>query len=93
MITIIVMTCTTPIWIMFYIRERATGAKHLQFTSGINIFIFWFISFLCDLLIFVVISLCIVIAIVPFQVDGYKSADELGNNSVLIWYIKFHLLF
>lgn len=71
-----------PICAIFYIKERTTDAKHLQFTCGANVFIFWFTSFICDLLIYIVMSLCILITLLMFQVEGYNTAEGLGNNSV-----------
>lgn len=74
------MAFVSSSYILFYVRERVTNAKHLQFVSGVKPFIFWIISFLCDFLIFIVTTVIILIVLGAFQEQGFKTADDLGND-------------
>lgn len=70
---------TYPIYVLFYIRERATGAKHLQFVSGVDVLIFWLVSFICDFCIVLISSACILAIFKFYAVEGYSTIDELGS--------------
>lgn len=72
------MAFVSSFYILFYIRERATKAKHLQFVSGADVFIFWGISFLWDIFTFFVTALFTVITIAAIQLDGFNTFDDLG---------------
>lgn len=66
-------------YVFFYVKERVIKAKHLQFLSGVGVFMFWGTSVLYDLLSFAVIVILIVIAVVAFQVEGYNSFEDIGK--------------
>lgn len=68
-------------FVLFYTRERATNAKHLQYVSGMSVCIFWFVAFIFDLFIFFVVSLCFVITLVAVQLDGFTTLLECGTLS------------
>lgn len=80
------MVCLSSYFVVFYIRERATNAKHLQLVSGVDVFTFWGVAFIFDQLIFLIISLCIVLVLAAFQIDGYKTLEENGTADRLISY-------
>lgn len=61
---------------MFYIKERSTGAKHLQVVSGVGPVTYWMASFAWDLVNYMIPILVILIVFVAFQVDAYL--DRLG---------------
>lgn len=73
------MSIISAFYIMFYIRERVTKSKHLQFVSGVEVFTFWVTAFLWDLITYIVIAVAIVITLVIFQEDGFSTATELGR--------------
>lgn len=72
------MTFVSSFYILFCVRERVTKAKHLQFVSGANVFMFWFSSYLFDFIHFAILSVLLIITLAAFQEDGFKTAPELG---------------
>lgn len=75
------MIFVTPLYLLFYVRERVVNAKHLQFVSGATVSIFWIVSYIWDLLTFILTAVCLIIVIVAFQEKGYNTAPDLGNNN------------
>lgn len=73
------MAFVSSFYVMFYIRERACKSKHLQFLSGVDVLSFWLPAFFCDMLTFIITSLCIIITFAIFQEDGFSTAEELGK--------------
>ncbi|KAF5273700.1 hypothetical protein FQA39_LY07390 [Lamprigera yunnana] len=79
------MAFVSSFYIMFYVRERISKSKHLQFVSGVKVFAFWIPSFFCDMVTFVLTSLCLIITLLIFHEDGFTTAAELGRTfSVLL---------
>lgn len=72
------MAFVASFYILFYIRERVTKSKHLQFVSGVNVFAFWGTSFVVDLFTYIVTVCAILITLVALQEDGFSTADEIG---------------
>ncbi|KAH0819471.1 hypothetical protein GEV33_003320 [Tenebrio molitor] len=72
------MAFVASFYILFYIRERVSKAKHLQFVSGVNVVVFWGTSFLCDMVTYLLTMIAILITFAALQEDGYKTPDELG---------------
>jgi hypothetical protein len=81
------MTFVASFFILFYIRERVSKFKHLQFVSGVNAMIFWGISFLSDLITYAVIAAAILITMAALQEDSYKTPGELGRSDLITWQI------
>jgi ATP-binding cassette, subfamily A (ABC1), member 3 len=50
------MSFVASFFIIVYIKERVTKAKHLQFVSGINVIMYWLTAFLWDFLLFLMIA-------------------------------------
>lgn len=67
------MAFVTAMFVMFYIKERVTRAKLLQFVSGVNKFIFWITSFVIDYVIFILISLLFIGILAAYQKAGYST--------------------
>lgn len=72
------MAFVSSFYVLFYVRERVCKSKHLQFVSGVKVYIFWLMSFLCDLITFIVTIIAIIITLACFQEDGFRSANDLG---------------
>lgn len=66
-------------FILFYIKERVTRSKLLQFVSGVNIKIYWLISFFYDYAAFVLTILLYLAVLVSFQETGWKTFTEIGR--------------
>lgn len=71
-------------FVMFFIKERVTRAKLLQFVSGANKTIFWLTSFVIDYAVFFLISLLYIGVLAAYREDGYREFAELGRNFMLI---------
>lgn len=64
--------------VMFYIQERVSKMKMLQFIAGVNAAIFWAISFLFDFTLYLVTSLICYITIAAFGEENWSTAAELS---------------
>lgn len=89
-------------FIIFLIRERAVGAKHLQVVSGVGPFAFWVSTFVWDLINYTIPVLIILILFAAFGTDAYVDDNRLGlvflvfmlyGFSVLPFVYLFHYLF
>lgn len=71
-------------FVMFFIKERVSRAKLLQFVSGANKTIFWITSFVVDYLVFFLISLLYIAVQAAYRKEGYSEFAELARNFLLI---------
>ncbi|KAG6447126.1 ATP-binding cassette sub-family A member 2 [Manduca sexta] len=69
----------SAVFIMFYIKERASGAKLLQKAAGIQPIVLWGSSAVFDWFWFLIVCVTIIISCAIFQVIGLSTAAELGN--------------
>lgn len=74
----------TAMYVLFYIKERVSRAKLLQFVSGVNKVIFWMTSFVIDYLQFLLITLLLLGVLAAYQKDGFSTVPELGRNFILL---------
>lgn len=65
-------------FIIFLIRERATGAKHLQKVSGVGSLTYWLSNYCWDLINYLVPVLIILIVFAAFQSAAYVEDNRLG---------------
>lgn len=72
------MAFLTSSFCYFLIRERQTGAKHLQVVSGVGPFSFWLASFAWDLVNYLIPCLALLIVFAAFQVAAYTDDNNLG---------------
>ncbi|XP_044750000.1 phospholipid-transporting ATPase ABCA1-like isoform X2 [Coccinella septempunctata] len=72
-------------YVMFNIRERMCQAKHLQFVSGINVYIFWLISFIADFITYLIPSIAIIIAFSILQPKGLASFESLSYLALIMF--------
>ncbi|XP_058456303.1 phospholipid-transporting ATPase ABCA3-like isoform X2 [Malaya genurostris] len=78
------MAFVGAMYIMFNIKERASGAKLLQFVSGVNAVIFWSISFLWDYFVFMVAMVLYIATLAAFQEEGWSSPAELSRVVIVM---------
>ena len=64
-------------FVIFLIKERVSNAKHLQFVSGANFWMFWTANFLLDYCYYVVPCVIIVVVLVAFQAESFKDTEVL----------------
>ena len=62
------MAFLTSSFCHFLIRERQTGAKHLQVVSGVGPFAFWVASFAWDFINYIIPCLVLLVIFTGFQV-------------------------
>lgn len=78
------MCFVAAFYIIFYIRERVSKSKLLQFVSGINIWTFWITAFLWDLVTFVFTVVVVLVTVLVFQEEGWRTADDMGRLFMLL---------
>lgn len=83
------MAFVTAMFVVFYIRERISRAKLLQFVSGVNKVIFWMTSYIIDYSIFILISLAFIAVLAAYQQDGIKTFEELARNFLILFLFGF----
>ncbi|XP_063925793.1 phospholipid-transporting ATPase ABCA3-like isoform X3 [Zophobas morio] len=86
------MAFVSSFYVLFYVKERVCKSKHLQFVSGVKVYIFWIMSFLCDLVTFIVTIIAVIITLVCFQEDGFRSANDLARIFLLLFYFGCSML-
>lgn len=86
------MALTTAMFSIFYLKERVSRAKLLQFLSGVNKFVFWLTSFVIDFLQFVLIVLIYLAVLRMYDNESYNHMDELLRNFVLMVTFGFAVL-
>nr|QNH67859.1 ATP-binding cassette transporter subfamily A member 3 X2 [Brachionus rotundiformis] len=70
---------------LFLIKERANDAKHVQYLSGCNSYIFWLSAFFWDLL-----NYFISVSLVPIFLEIFNIQEFMGGNR---WIYVVGLLF
>uniref|UniRef100_A0A182M226 ABC transporter domain-containing protein n=1 Tax=Anopheles culicifacies TaxID=139723 RepID=A0A182M226_9DIPT len=86
------MAFVTALYIMFYIKERTSRAKLLQFVSGTNVTMFWLLAFIWDYTLFVLNSLVYIATVAIFQEEGWSTFEELGRAFLLLLFFGFAAL-
>uniref|UniRef100_A0A182MGR1 ABC transporter domain-containing protein n=1 Tax=Anopheles culicifacies TaxID=139723 RepID=A0A182MGR1_9DIPT len=83
------MAFVGALYILYYVRERASGSKLLQFVSGVNAITFWGISFLWDFGVYCVAMALYIGTLAAFGEEGWSTPEELGR--VVIVFVCFGL--
>lgn len=78
------MSFIAALYIMFYIKERTSRAKLLQFVSGVNVLTFWIVSFVWDYFTFMITALIYIATLAAFQEEGWSSGEELGRVLLIV---------
>lgn len=65
-------------FIIFLIKEKVTGAKHLQKVSGVSSYAYWMSNLVWDLLNYQVPILLIMVCFAAFQTQAYTGDSRLG---------------
>lgn len=79
-------------FVLFLIKERATKAKHLQFTSGVSLSTFWCATFIWDVINYLMTAVCLVLVIWGFNVDAYIVKDHVVHIALLFLLYGFAML-
>lgn len=76
----------TTFFVMFYIKERVSKAKHLQLISGLNVTTFWLASFLFDFIVYILVITTPIIILI-YQKDSSCSIN--GVMALIVLLISF----
>lgn len=82
----------SALFVIFYIKERVSKAKLLQYVSGANKIIFWMVSFALDYAQFIIISLIYIGALAAYQREGYSTYPELARIFLVILFFGYAML-
>ncbi|CAH8583113.1 unnamed protein product [Dicrocoelium dendriticum] len=63
--------------VTFLVLETHTDAKHLQFVSGLNVYLYWFSAFLWDILSYTLSASLCVLVFVAFQRHSFIGSDTI----------------
>lgn len=77
---------------LFLIRERATKAKHLQFTSGVRLYTFWSATFCWDMVNYLMTVICLLFLIWGFDIKAYVVSDHMLHITMLFVFYGFAML-
>lgn len=71
------MAFVSSFYIIFYIRERVSQVKLLQFVCGLSASTLWITSIIFDLIVYLFSTGLVMISIFAFQMNGWTTKDEL----------------
>ena len=77
-LTLFGMAFLTTSFILFLIKERFMGAKHLQKVSGVSSFAYWISNFIWDLFNYMIPVVLIIIVFAAFNKPAYTGDSRLG---------------
>ncbi|XP_039428799.1 phospholipid-transporting ATPase ABCA3-like [Culex pipiens pallens] len=78
------MAFICALYVLFYIKERTSRSKLLQYVSGTNITLYWVVAFIWDYITFMFTCLIYIAVLAAFQEEGWSSASELGRVFLLL---------
>uniref|UniRef100_A0A8B9K328 P-type phospholipid transporter n=1 Tax=Astyanax mexicanus TaxID=7994 RepID=A0A8B9K328_ASTMX len=81
---IFAMSFVPASFVVFLIQERVSKAKHMQFISGVQPFLYWLANFIWDMCNYVVPATLVILIFVCFQQKAYVSATNLPVLALLL---------
>lgn len=87
---IFALSFVPPSFVMFLIRERATGAKHQQLVCGVHPVIYWTANFCWDMVSLVIVwclTDSLVIPRLPFDTLSYFSHTIDVDLKLNLWFV------
>uniref|UniRef100_A0A8C1ZPL7 P-type phospholipid transporter n=1 Tax=Cyprinus carpio TaxID=7962 RepID=A0A8C1ZPL7_CYPCA len=81
---IFAMSFVPASFVVFLIQERVNKAKHMQFISGVQPYLYWLANFLWDMCNYVVPATLVILIFVCFQQKAYVSATNLPVLALLL---------
>eukprot|EP00050_Salpingoeca_kvevrii_P017794 m.68315 g.68315 ORF g.68315 m.68315 type:complete len:2462 (-) comp7733_c0_seq1:119-7504(-) len=83
---IIAMSFVPASFVVFLVAERASKAKHLQFVSGANPFMYWLANYLWDMLNYLIPALMAIAVFYAFQLPAYTGRNFSATCAILYLY-------
>uniref|UniRef100_A0A673CGF1 Phospholipid-transporting ATPase ABCA1-like n=1 Tax=Sphaeramia orbicularis TaxID=375764 RepID=A0A673CGF1_9TELE len=81
---IFAMSFVPASFVVFLIQERVNKAKHMQFISGVQPFLYWLANFVWDMCNYIVPATLVIIIFICFQQDAYVSSTNLPVLALLL---------
>uniref|UniRef100_A0A8D9B3Y8 ATP-binding cassette sub-family A member 3 n=1 Tax=Cacopsylla melanoneura TaxID=428564 RepID=A0A8D9B3Y8_9HEMI len=72
------------ILILFAVKERESGFKHLQFVSGAKPSVYWIASLMWDYFIYLFIIVTIICTLYSFNEPGFKEFGQLSRVALVM---------
>ncbi|XP_061179443.1 phospholipid-transporting ATPase ABCA3-like [Saccostrea echinata] len=72
------LSCLVASFSVFHIREKSSGAKHLQKVSGVGSTVFWLANLTWDFIHYLIPIFLILICFAGFQIPPYTEENRLG---------------
>ncbi|CAH1108169.1 unnamed protein product [Psylliodes chrysocephalus] len=86
------MSFVASFYVLFVIRENYCKSKHLQFVSGVKVYIFWLTSAFCDMITYLMTICVLMITMVLFQENGFKTSADIGRMFFILFYFGWAFL-
>ncbi|CAG9816334.1 unnamed protein product [Phaedon cochleariae] len=80
------MAFVSSFYVLFVVKENISKSKHLQFVSGVKVYLFWLTSLLCDLITYLLTIVVLLITLVCFQEEGYSTPEEIARMFFILLY-------
>ncbi|XP_078478650.1 phospholipid-transporting ATPase ABCA1-like isoform X1 [Lampetra planeri] len=71
-------------FVVFLVQERASNAKHLQFVSGVNAYVYWLANITWDMCNYILPAIIVVVIFLSFQQKAYVSDRNLPALILLL---------
>lgn len=71
------MAFVSSFYIIFYIRERVSQVKLMQFVCGLSASTLWITSIIFDTIIYIFSAGLVIVSIAAFQIIGWNTQEEL----------------
>ncbi|XP_027028734.1 phospholipid-transporting ATPase ABCA1b [Tachysurus fulvidraco] len=81
---IFAMSFVPASFVVFLIQERVSKAKHMQFISGVQPYLYWVANFIWDMCNYIVPATLVIIIFVCFQQKAYVSSTNLPVLALLL---------
>lgn len=80
------------IFVMFYVKERVSKSKLLQYLGGVNVLTFWLTSFLFDFVTFVLLAIVMVFTLHSLPGDDNKTILDASSTFIVLILFGFSVL-
>ncbi len=71
-------------FILFVVKEKESGSKHLQFVSGVHSSTYWLANYLFDNFIILIVVALSTIVVVVFQINSFSAGENLAAVVLLM---------
>ncbi|XP_056624973.1 phospholipid-transporting ATPase ABCA1b [Triplophysa dalaica] len=88
---IFAMSFVPASFVVFLIQERVNKAKHMQFISGVQPYLYWQANFLWDMCNYIVPATLVILIFLCFQQKSYVSATNLPVLALLLLLYGFSI--